>query len=135
MFVTNVTPMVLYHQTRKDRLAKIRRQGLKPHVPGKVWGVADPTITRGKPVVWLTADRNTWRHAKHRRKSFRDPDAVLLTILIDWSAPKLQHYMSWIDPRKKVGWWDSKNNPAAWFVYFGTIRPAQIIGGLERRGR
>jgi hypothetical protein len=121
------TPMVLYHVTHRSFVAKIRRRGLKPHVPGKVWGVSDPELTRGKPAVWLTADPTTWRHAKHPNKAFRDLDAVLLTVLINWSAPKLHHYMSWMDPRKKNSWLDCPNNPAAWFVYFGTIPPKQII--------
>jgi hypothetical protein len=72
--------MVLYHQTPKDRVAKIRREGLKPHVPGKVWGICDPAMTGGKPVVWLTADQHTFHHAKHPDKKMRKPDAVLLTI-------------------------------------------------------
>jgi hypothetical protein len=46
-------PMLLYHVTPKDRVAKIRSQGLKPHVPGKVWGLCDPAATRGKPIVCL----------------------------------------------------------------------------------
>jgi len=127
--------MVLYHATLKDRVAQIRRQGLKSHVPGKVHGVADPSMTRGKPVVWLTADPHTWHHAKHPRKAFRKSEAVLLTILINWSAPKLRHYMSWFDPGKKENWRQCQNNPAAWFVYFGKIPPAWIIGGLERPKR
>jgi len=77
MFFTNTVPMVLYHQTSKDRLAKIRREGLKPHRPGDVWGVCDPAVwgvcdpamTRGKRVVWLTADRHTWNHDRHRSKN------------------------------------------------------------------
>jgi hypothetical protein len=122
-----IEPMVLYHVTRKDRVAQIRREGLKPHLPGKVWGICDPVMTRGKPVVWLTADKHTWRHVKHPNKAWREPDAVLLTILINWSAPKLQHYLSWFDPRKKLPWLDCPNNTAAWFVYFGTISPKQIM--------
>jgi hypothetical protein len=57
--------------------------------------------TGGKPVVWLTADQHTFHHAKHPDKKMRKPDAVLLTILINWKEPKLRHYMSWLDPRKK----------------------------------
>jgi hypothetical protein len=52
-------------------------------------------------VVWLTADQHTFHHAKHPDKKMRKPDAVLLTILINWKEPKLRHYMSWLDPRKK----------------------------------
>jgi hypothetical protein len=132
VFAVNGTPSVLYHSTQKSRLAQIRRQGLRPYVPGKVWGVADPAMTRGKPVIWLRADRNTWHHSKHPNKKLRNPDQILLTVLIDWSAPKLKHYMSWFDPSKKKDWFlVSKNNPAAWFVYFGKIPPAWIVGGLK----
>jgi hypothetical protein len=127
-------PTMLYHVTRKDRVPKIRRQGLRPHVPGKVWGVCDPEATRGKPVVWLTANPHQWRHHKHRDRALRDPDCVMLTIMIDWSAPKLRHYLSWIDPRKNQQM-AGPNNPMAWFVYFGAINPAQIVGGLERPRR
>jgi hypothetical protein len=130
LMITTSTP--IYHVTLKDRVAKIRSQGLKPHVPGKVWGLCDPSATRGKPVVWLTADPHQWRHPNHPDKSFRQPDAVLLTIVISWNAPRLKHYLSWFDPRKKGDWFYCHNNPAAWFVYFGTIKPAQIIDGLER---
>jgi hypothetical protein len=129
------SPMVLYHVTRKDRVAKIRREGLKPHVPGKVWGEADPSITGGKPVVWLTADPHSWRHIAHPNKAFRNPDTVLLKILINWRAPKLRHYMSWFDPQKKQNWLYCQNNPAAWFVYFGKIGPSLIVDGLERPRR
>src|SRR5262249_27728561 len=127
MFLSTWTPMVLYHATLRSRLAQIRRKGLKPHVPGKVWGVCDPAMTRNKPVVWLTADPTTWKHARHPHKAERDPNTVLLTVLIDWSAPKLWHYMSWFDPGKKKHWLHCQNNPAAWFVYFGTISPKQIF--------
>jgi hypothetical protein len=128
--------MVLYHATPRSRLAQIRRKGLKPHVPGRVWGVCDAAMTRGKPVVWLTADPTTWRHAKHPNKKKRNPDQILLTVMIDWSAPKLRHYMSWFDPRKKKDWFFvCKDNPAAWFVYFGALPPGRIVGGLERHGR
>jgi hypothetical protein len=37
MLFGSTTPMVLYHKTQKDRLAKIRRQGLKPHVKFGPW--------------------------------------------------------------------------------------------------
>ena len=126
---SSARPMVLYHATVKSRLAQIRRKGLKPHVPGKVWGKCDPAMTRNKPVVWLTADPTTWGHASHPNKAFRDRDQVLLTILINWCEPKLRHYMSWFDPRKKKNkyWLHCPNNPAAWFVYFGTISPKQIF--------
>ncbi len=77
---TNIRPMVLYHSTRKKFLPRIRREGLKPHLPGEVWGKCDPSMTRGKPVVWLTADPTQWRHDKHPRKDWRNPDNVLLTI-------------------------------------------------------
>ena len=127
MFLSTWTPMVLYHATPRSRLAQIRRKGLKPHVPGKVWGVCDPATTRNKPVVWLTANPTTWKHARHPHKAKRDPNTVLLTVLIDWSAPKLWHYMSWFDPGKKKLWLHCQNNPAAWFVYFGTISPKQIF--------
>jgi hypothetical protein len=135
MIFMRIHPMVLYHVTVKDRVAKIRREGLRPHVPGKVWGVCDPSITRGKRVVWLTADRHTWHHAKHPNKSRRNPEGVLLTIMIPWNAPKLKHYMSWRDPRKKEPWTEHVNNPAAWFVHFGRVPPGMIIGGLERPKR
>jgi hypothetical protein len=125
--------MVLYHVTRKDRVAKIRRQGLKPHVPGKVWGVCDPAATRGTPVVWLTANPLDWKHDRHPNKAFRDPNAVMLTILIGWQT-RLHHYLTWLDPHKKSDW-VSQNNLLPWFVYFGTIKPAQIIDGLERPKR
>jgi hypothetical protein len=135
MMLHRIEPMVLYHVTLRDRVAKIRRQGLKPHVPGKVWGIADPAMTKGKPVVWLTADPHTFHHHKHPLKACRKSDAVLLTILISWKAPKLLHYMSWFDRRKKKHWLQCQNNPAGWFVYFGRIPPSQIIFGLERRKR
>jgi hypothetical protein len=48
---------------------------------------------------------------------------ALLTILINWGAQKLRHYMSWFDTHKKKAGLDCPNNPAAWFVYFGTIPP------------
>jgi hypothetical protein len=132
-FANYYKPMVLYHQTHRKFLSRIRREGLKPHTPGKVWGAASPKMTWGKKVVWLTADRATWRHSKHPQKDMRNPDTVLLTILIDWSAPKLKHYLSWRFPTKRCGLVDGKNNPAAWFVHFGRIPPAMIVGGLERR--
>jgi hypothetical protein len=65
----------------------------------------------------------------------RNPKTVLLTILINWKEPKLWHYMSWRDPRKKESWTEHKNNPAAWFVHFGRIPRAQIVGGLDRPKR
>ena len=65
--------------------------------------------------------------ARHPHKAKRDPNTVLLTVLIDWSAPKLWHYMSWFDPGKKKLWLHCQNNPAAWFVYFATISPKQIF--------
>ncbi|MGB3744180.1 MAG: hypothetical protein WBD11_06565 [Xanthobacteraceae bacterium] len=135
MIFRRISPMVLYHVTVRDRVARIRREGLKPRVPGKVWGKCDPSVTRGKPVVWLTADPASWRHAKHHNKSLRNPDGVMLTILINWTAPKLKHYLSWLDPHKKEHLLDHRNNPAAWFVYFGRIYPGQIIAGLERPKR
>jgi hypothetical protein len=124
MFFSTYTPMVLYHVTPRSRLAQIRRRGLKPHVPGKVWGVCNPSTTRNKPVVWLTADPTTWHHSRHPNKALRNPNQVLLTVMINWSAPKLRHYMSWFDPHKKKHWLFCKNNLAAWFVYFDTD-PAQ----------
>jgi hypothetical protein len=128
------TPMVLYHQTRKDRLAKIRRQGLKPHVPGEAWGVDKPVATKGKPVVWLTADPTTWRHARHHNKAKRD-DGVLVTVIVNWQDPKLRHYISWRDPRKKWTFCENPNNPVAWFVYFGRIPPAAIVIPRLRRAK
>jgi hypothetical protein len=85
MILSTPTLMVLYHTTVRSRVPQIRRKGLKPHVPGKVWGRADPAMTRNKPVVWLTADPATWPHAKHPNKAFRDPDKVLLRIQIWWN--------------------------------------------------
>jgi hypothetical protein len=35
----------LYHVTPKRLLPHIRREGLKPHVPGKLWGASDPSAT------------------------------------------------------------------------------------------
>ncbi len=133
MLFGNIAPMVLYHETPKDRVAKIRRQGLKPHVPGKVWGVCDPRVTRKKSVVWLTADPTTWCHNRHPNKAKPDPDRVLLTVIVNWQDPKLRHYISWRDPRKKMDWFENKNNPAAWFVYFGRIPPNAII--IPRRSK
>jgi hypothetical protein len=75
IFRSNVQPMVLYHCTPKKFLPRIRREGLKPHVPGAVHGVCDPSMTWGKEVVWLTADPMQWKHAKHPRKSWRNPDS------------------------------------------------------------
>ena len=82
--------------------------------------------------MWLTADPTTWRHPKHHNKKKRDPKFVLLTIMINWGAPQLRHYMEWFDPRKKKQWLHHQNNPAAWFVYFGTIKPEWIVDGLKR---
>jgi hypothetical protein len=99
---------------------------LKPHVPGKVWGVCDAKETRGKPVVWLTADPLEWKHDRHPRKAWRNPDVVLLTVQIDWSSPKLKHFLSWRDPGKRLSVF-CKNNVLAWFVHFGPIKPSQIV--------
>jgi hypothetical protein len=126
MFFSAYTPMVLYHVTPRSRLAQIRRRGLKPHVPGKVWGLCDPSTTRNKPVVWLTADPTTWKHDRHPKKAWRDPEKVLLPVIVNWGDSDLRHYMSWIDPRKK-DFWNHQNKPAAWFVYFGRISPKQIM--------
>jgi hypothetical protein len=101
MFFSAYTPMVLYHCTVKSRLPQIRRRGLKPYVLGRVWGACDPVVTRNKPVVWLTADPTTWKHDRHPKKAWRDPEKVLLPVLVNWGDPDLLHYMSWIDPRKK----------------------------------
>jgi hypothetical protein len=119
-------PTVLYHVTRKKFLPRIRRGGLKPHVPGKVWGVCDPDVTKGKRVVWLTANPIQFKHDKHHQKSWRDPDGRLLRVVVNWDDERLRHYVSWRDPKKKEHW-GSQNNPLGWFVYFGTIPPGQII--------
>jgi hypothetical protein len=60
-----IHPTYLYHCTLKELLPRIRREGLKPHVPGKVWGVSDPSATNGQRVVWLTADPTTTVVAIH----------------------------------------------------------------------
>ena len=119
-------PMVLYHSTPKKFLPRIRREGLKPRVPGDVWGACDPAMTRGKKVVWLTADPSEWRHDRHPRKDWRDRDTALLTICIDWTSPKLKHFLSWRYPRKRQRVFCNDNMPA-WFVYFGRIKPSQIL--------
>jgi hypothetical protein len=127
---TNYNPMVLYHSTPKDRLAKIRREGLKPHVPGKVWGVCDPSMTKGKRVVWLTADPHEWKHDRHPNKKWRCHDTRLLTIVISWRAKKLRHYLSWVDPDKREAH-SCQNNLAAWYVHFGKINRNMIIDDLK----
>jgi hypothetical protein len=119
-------PTVLYHVTSKQLLPRIRREGLKPHVPSRVWGICDPDMTKGKRVVWLTANPVQWRHDKHHLKSWRDPDARLLTALVSWGDERLCHYLSWRDPKKKDNTYCS-NNRLGWFVYFGTIRPELIM--------
>ena len=119
-------PTVLYHVTRKKFLPRIRREGLKPHVPGKVFGICDPDMTKGKRVVWLTADPVQWKHDRHHRKSWRDPDAKLLAVFVSWGDERLRHYLSWRDPKKKDDT-DCTNNRLGWLVYFGTIRPGPII--------
>jgi len=120
------TPTVLYHVTRKKFLPRIRREGLKPHVPGKVFGVCDPNMTKGKRVVWLTADPTQWKHDKHHRKSWRDPDAHLLPVIVHWGDERLRHYLSWRDPKGEE-LLCGENDHIGWFVYFGTIRRRQII--------
>jgi len=118
----------LYHVTLKKFLPRIRREGLKPHVPGRLWGASDPSATTGKRVVWLTADPTQWKHDKHHRKTWRDPDARLLRVVVRWDDERLLHYLSWRDPKKKeLDPWTCSNNIFGWFVYFGTIRPGQII--------
>jgi hypothetical protein len=129
-------PLVLYHVTFKKFLSSIRRDGLKPHVPGKVWGVCAPDMTNGKRVVWLTADPTEWTHDKHREKTWRKPDTRLLTVNVNWKDKRLRHYLSWIDPNKKQFANSSQGQSVlAWFVYVGTIKPEQIIGGLELKKR
>jgi hypothetical protein len=125
-------PPLLYHVTRKRFLPSIRREGLKPHIPGKVWGVCSPDLTNGKRVVWLTADPTEWRHDKHREKSWRDPEARLLTVMVPWTDKRLQHYLSWIDANKKHFHNSNQGqNIFAWFTYLGRIISEQIVGGLE----
>jgi hypothetical protein len=131
MLLCHVKPMLLYHVTPIDCLAKIRREGLKPHRPGEVWGVCDPSMTRGKRVVWLTADPHEWKHDRHLNKKWRNPDARLLTIVISWRVKKLCHYLLWFDPDKRKAY-NCQNNLAAWYVHFGTIKPEHIIDGLGR---
>jgi RNA:NAD 2'-phosphotransferase (TPT1/KptA family) len=119
-------PTVLYHVTRKKFLPRIRREGLKPHVPGKVFGYSNPNMTNGKRVVWLTADSTQWKHDKHHRKSWRDPDAAMLAVIVSWNDERLLHYLSWRDPKKKYQL-TCPNNFLGWFVYFGTIKRQYII--------
>ena len=128
MVVLNLLPppMVLFHSTPKKFLPRIRREGLKPHVPGDVWGLCDPRMTHGKPVVWLTADPRDFNHSKHPQKDSRNPDVVLLVVGIDWTSPELKHYLSWRDPRKRDPV-RCNNNMPAWFVHFGRIKPSQIL--------
>jgi len=57
----------------------------------------------------------------------------LLTVIVNWQDPKLRHYMSWRDPRKKLEWTENKNNPAAWFIYLGRVPPNAII--IPRRSK
>ena len=124
--------MVLHHVTPKDRLAKIRREGLKPHVPGEVWGVCPPSVTKGRRVVWLTADAHEWRHDRHPNKKYRKNGARLLTVAVNWQDKNLHHYLSWADPKKRETFNGQQNLPA-WFVYFGTIKPRGIVDGLRPR--
>jgi hypothetical protein len=132
MIVFLFCPPVVYHVTLKKFLPSIRRDGLKPHVPGKVWGVCTPDTTNGKRVVWLTADPTEWRHDKHREKTWRNADARLLTVMVSWSDKRLRHYLSWKDPNKKEFLNSNQGQSVlAWFVYLGTIKPEQIIDGLE----
>jgi len=128
-------PTVLYHVTKKRLLPRIRREGLKPHVPGKVWGASDPSATRGKRVVWLTADPTEWRHDQHHLKSKRDPDAISLMVLVSWKDERLRHYLSWRDPKKKEHFTGNPNNVPAWFVYFGTIPPKRIEFPARKRAK
>jgi hypothetical protein len=133
ILLSNYHPTVLYHVTRKRFLPRIRREGLKPHVPGKVWGACDASAARGKRVVWLTADPTQWKHDKHHRKSWRDPDAKLLRVVVSWDDERLHHYLSWRAPKKKELLVETcPNNMLGWFVYFGKIPPRQIM--FPKRG-
>jgi hypothetical protein len=128
LLLGNYYPTVLYHVTRKRFLPRIRREGLKPHVPGKVCGVCDPDATKGKRVVWLTADPTQWKHDKHHRKSWRDPDEHLLPVIVSWNDERLHHYLSWRVPKRKELLPETcPNNQLGWFVYFGKIPPSQIM--------
>jgi hypothetical protein len=93
-----------------------------------------PDVTNGKRVVWLTADPTEWRHDKHREKIWRNPDVRLLTVKVNWNDKRLRHYLSWIDPNRKI-FANSRQSVLAWFVYLGAIKPEQIIGGLELKKR
>ena len=95
-------PTVLYHVTKKRLLPRIRREGLKPHVPGKVWGASDPSATRGKRVVWLTADPTEWRHDQHHLKSKRDPDAISLMDILGHTTDFSQRVESLEVDRRSV---------------------------------
>ena len=128
-------PTFLYHSTPKKFLPRIRREGLKPHVPGKVWGKSDPSSTRGKRVVWLTADPTQWKHDKHHRRSWRNPDNVLLSVMVSWQDERLVHYLSWSDPKKKILIETCPNNELGWFVYLGRIPPNLILFPKRRRRR
>jgi hypothetical protein len=129
-------PTYLYHSTPKTFLPRIRREGLKPHVPGKVWGATDPSASKGKRVVWLTADPTQWKHDKHHRKSWRKPDTVLLPVVVSWHDERLSHFLSWRDPKKKeLQPWSCPNNELGWFVYFGKIPPTQILFPRRKRRR
>jgi hypothetical protein len=132
--MNTIYPTALFHVTPKKFLRRIRREGLKPHIPGKVWGVTDPDVTHGKRVVWLTADPTQWKHDKHHRKSWRDPDATLLPVIVDWQDERLHHWVSWRDPQKEFRHWSCNNNVLGWFVYFGRIRPDQIMFPRRARG-
>jgi hypothetical protein len=128
IFLAEYYPTVLYHCTQKKFLPRIRREGLKPHTPGKVWGATDPSATKGKRVVWLTADPTRWKHDRHHRKSWRDPDAVLLPVVVGWDDKRLHHYLSWRAPKKKELLVETcPNNMLGWFVCFGKIPPSQIM--------
>jgi hypothetical protein len=131
LFFPSAGPMVLYHVAHKNRLAKIRREGLKPHRPGDVWGSASPEMTRGRSCVWLTADSREWRHDRHPDRKFRNPKTRLLTVAIGWDSKKLHHYLSWFDPDKHGEAFLYRQNVPAWFVHFGKIAPEAVIDGLK----
>lgn len=89
--------MILYHVTKREFLPGIRERGLVPHVPGVVWNGGDSdvaTITGGKSVVWLTADKSEWRHDAHVKD--QNSETRLLTVRLEPNSKRLVRYAPWL---------------------------------------